>query len=168
MHADGFFVSLPGTLLQRLLRCLQVLVQELAHGNVRWEGNEVFLNRYGFREFLCTILARRAIDATPLPPARSLYPVTCLPSSVGAFTRAAPVAIGVLSGHEQPPSCSWSGYRWGSRWWSKPPYRLFPAGCFTCKRAVYGDPGTPQYINGISYWVPDPVAGRRVLEATVG
>src|SRR5215217_5947122 len=29
-------------------------------------------------------------------------------------------------------------------------------------------PGTPQYINGISYWVPDPVAGRRVVEATVG
>jgi len=29
-------------------------------------------------------------------------------------------------------------------------------------------PGTPQYINGISYWVPDPVAARRVVEATVG
>src|SRR5918995_6505572 len=27
-------------------------------------------------------------------------------------------------------------------------------------------PGTPQYINGISYWVPDPVAGERVMEAT--
>ena len=29
-------------------------------------------------------------------------------------------------------------------------------------------PGTPQYINGISYWVPDPVAGERVVVATVG
>jgi anionic cell wall polymer biosynthesis LytR-Cps2A-Psr (LCP) family protein len=28
-------------------------------------------------------------------------------------------------------------------------------------------PGTPQYINGISYWVPDPVAGERVVETTV-
>ncbi len=28
-------------------------------------------------------------------------------------------------------------------------------------------PGTPQYINGISYWVPDAGAGRRVVEATV-
>ena len=28
-------------------------------------------------------------------------------------------------------------------------------------------PGTPQYINGISYWVPDPVAGKRVVGATV-
>jgi polyisoprenyl-teichoic acid--peptidoglycan teichoic acid transferase len=28
-------------------------------------------------------------------------------------------------------------------------------------------PGTPQYINGNSYWVPDPVAGERVMEATV-
>ncbi|MDP8952594.1 MAG: LCP family protein [Actinomycetota bacterium] len=28
-------------------------------------------------------------------------------------------------------------------------------------------PGTPQYINGISYWVPDAVAGRRAVEATV-
>jgi hypothetical protein len=30
MHAHGFFVSLPGALLQRLLRRLQVLIQELA------------------------------------------------------------------------------------------------------------------------------------------
>jgi LCP family protein required for cell wall assembly len=28
-------------------------------------------------------------------------------------------------------------------------------------------PGSPQYINGISYWVPDPVAGKRVVEVTV-
>src|SRR5215213_9005147 len=168
MHTYGFFVSLPGTLLQRLLRRLQVLVQELTHDNARREGNEAFLSRYGFHEILCAILAGRAIDAAPLPPTRCLYPVTCLPSSVGAFTRSAPVAICVLSGHEQPPFCSRSGYRWGSRWWSKPLYRLFSACRFTCKRAVYGAPGTPQYINGISYWVPDPVAGRRVVEATVG
>src|SRR5215210_1053275 len=90
MHTYGFFVSLPGTLLQRLLRRLQVLVQELTHDNARREGNEVFLSRYGFHEILCTILARRAIDAAPLPPARCLYPVTCLPSSVGPFTRSAP------------------------------------------------------------------------------
>ena len=134
---------------------------------VRRDGNTVFPNRYGFCGLLCTILAGRAIDATPLPPARSLYPVTLFPSSVRAFTRAAPIPIRVLFGHEQPPSCSWSGYRWGSRWWSKPPYRLSPAGRFTCKSAGYRSPGTPQYINGISYWVPDPVAGERVVEATV-
>jgi polyisoprenyl-teichoic acid--peptidoglycan teichoic acid transferase len=29
-------------------------------------------------------------------------------------------------------------------------------------------PGSPQYIGGISYWVPDTVAGQRVVEATVG
>lgn len=29
-------------------------------------------------------------------------------------------------------------------------------------------PGTPQYINGISYWVPDKDAGRQVVEATIG
>ncbi len=29
-------------------------------------------------------------------------------------------------------------------------------------------PGAPQYINGISYWVPDKEAGQRVVEATVG
>lgn len=29
-------------------------------------------------------------------------------------------------------------------------------------------PGTPQYINGISYWVPDREAGRQVVEATIG
>ncbi len=28
-------------------------------------------------------------------------------------------------------------------------------------------PGTPQYINGISYWVPDTAAGKRVVDATV-
>lgn len=28
-------------------------------------------------------------------------------------------------------------------------------------------PGTPQYIGGISYWVPEPVAGQRVVAATV-
>src|SRR5215216_6862049 len=115
MHTYGFFVSLPGALLQRLLRRLQVLVQELTHGNAPRDRNEVFLSRYGFHEILCAILAGRAIDATPLPPARCLYPVTCLPSSVRAFTPAAPVAICVLFGHEQPPSCSRSGYRWGSR-----------------------------------------------------
>src|SRR5919112_686010 len=168
MHTDGFFVSLPGAPPQLLSSRLQVLLQELAHGDVGWDSNEVFLSRYGFRELLCAILAGGAIDATLLPPARCLYPVTCLPSSIRAFTRAAPVAIGVLSGHEQPPSCSWSGYRWGSRWWSKHLYRLFSACRFTCKRAVYREPGTPQYINGISYWVPDPVAGRRGGEAAVG
>jgi polyisoprenyl-teichoic acid--peptidoglycan teichoic acid transferase len=28
-------------------------------------------------------------------------------------------------------------------------------------------PGTPQYINGVSYWVPDTAAGQRVVETTV-
>lgn len=28
-------------------------------------------------------------------------------------------------------------------------------------------PGSPQYIDGISYWVPDRDAGRRVVEATI-
>jgi hypothetical protein len=28
-------------------------------------------------------------------------------------------------------------------------------------------PGSPQYIDGISYWVPDPVAEERVVKATV-
>jgi polyisoprenyl-teichoic acid--peptidoglycan teichoic acid transferase len=28
-------------------------------------------------------------------------------------------------------------------------------------------PGTPQYINGVSYWVPDAAAGRRVVAVTV-
>src|SRR5215213_2184900 len=133
MHTYGFFVSLPGTLLQRLPSSLQVLIQELTHGNAHRDRNEVFLSRYGFSELLCAILVGRAIDTTPLPPARCLYPVTCLPSSVRAFTRAAPVAICVLSGHEQPPSCSWSGYRWGSRWWSKHPYRLFPVAVLPAK-----------------------------------
>ncbi|MDQ4105823.1 MAG: LCP family protein [Actinomycetota bacterium] len=29
-------------------------------------------------------------------------------------------------------------------------------------------PGSPQYIDGISYWVPDRDAGQRVVEATIG
>ena len=29
-------------------------------------------------------------------------------------------------------------------------------------------PGTPQYIGGISYWVPDTTAGRQVVDTTVG
>jgi polyisoprenyl-teichoic acid--peptidoglycan teichoic acid transferase len=28
-------------------------------------------------------------------------------------------------------------------------------------------PGTPQYIDGISYWVPDTVAGQQVMDATI-
>lgn len=28
-------------------------------------------------------------------------------------------------------------------------------------------PGTPQYIDGVSYWVPDREAGRRVVDRTV-
>ena len=28
-------------------------------------------------------------------------------------------------------------------------------------------PGTPQHINGISYWVPDTLMGQRVVAATV-
>jgi len=28
-------------------------------------------------------------------------------------------------------------------------------------------PGTPQYINGVSYWVPDTATGQRVVEATI-
>ena len=28
-------------------------------------------------------------------------------------------------------------------------------------------PGTPQYINGVSYWVPDTVTGQRVVEQTI-
>ena len=28
-------------------------------------------------------------------------------------------------------------------------------------------PGTPQYINGISYWVPDPAAGEEAVEETI-
>ena len=34
------------------------------------------------------------------------------------------------------------------------------------KAEIY--PGTPQYISGISYWVPDIAAGQRVVEAAVG
>lgn len=29
-------------------------------------------------------------------------------------------------------------------------------------------PGTPQYINGISYWVPDTAAGEQVIRDTIG
>lgn len=29
-------------------------------------------------------------------------------------------------------------------------------------------PGTPEYINGVSYWVPDTATGERVVAATVG
>jgi polyisoprenyl-teichoic acid--peptidoglycan teichoic acid transferase len=29
-------------------------------------------------------------------------------------------------------------------------------------------PGFPQYVGGISYWVPNVNAGRQVVEATVG
>ncbi len=49
----------------------------------------------------------------------------------------------------------------------------FEAARFALRLALSGGsnaeiyPGTPQYINGISYWVLDPVAGERVVEATV-
>ena len=49
----------------------------------------------------------------------------------------------------------------------------FEAARFAVRLALSGSgnaeiyPGTPQYINGIFYWVPDPVAGERVVEATV-
>jgi len=29
-------------------------------------------------------------------------------------------------------------------------------------------PGSPQYINGVSYWVPDTATGQRVVEQTIG
>jgi hypothetical protein len=29
-------------------------------------------------------------------------------------------------------------------------------------------PGVPQYINGVSYWVPDREAGEEVVAVTVG
>jgi LCP family protein required for cell wall assembly len=29
-------------------------------------------------------------------------------------------------------------------------------------------PGAPQFINGVSYWVPDTTTGQRVVEATIG
>lgn len=29
-------------------------------------------------------------------------------------------------------------------------------------------PGTPQYIDGISYWVPDKDAGQKIVEAIIG
>ena len=50
----------------------------------------------------------------------------------------------------------------------------FEAARFTIRLAVLGGtsnselyPGTPQYINGVSYWVPDTATGQRVVEATV-
>jgi LCP family protein required for cell wall assembly len=51
----------------------------------------------------------------------------------------------------------------------------FEAARFAIQLAVFGGssnselyPGTPQYINGVSYWVPDNVAGQRVVEGTIG
>lgn len=51
----------------------------------------------------------------------------------------------------------------------------FEAARFAIRLAILGGasnselyPGTPQYIDGISYWVPDTVTGQRVVEATVG
>jgi polyisoprenyl-teichoic acid--peptidoglycan teichoic acid transferase len=48
------------------------------------------------------------------------------------------------------------------------------AACFAIRFGFSGGdaqaeiyPGTPQYIGGISYWVPDTVAGQRVVAATV-
>ena len=50
----------------------------------------------------------------------------------------------------------------------------FEAARFAVRLALSGGasnaelyPGTPQYINGVSYWVPDTVTGQRVVEATV-
>jgi LCP family protein required for cell wall assembly len=50
----------------------------------------------------------------------------------------------------------------------------FAASRFAIRFALLGGasnaelyPGTPQYINGISYWVPDTVTGQRVIEATI-
>jgi anionic cell wall polymer biosynthesis LytR-Cps2A-Psr (LCP) family protein len=50
----------------------------------------------------------------------------------------------------------------------------FAASRFAIRFALLGGasnaelyPGTPQYINGISYWVPDTVTGQRVVEATI-
>ena len=51
----------------------------------------------------------------------------------------------------------------------------FEAARFAIRLAVLGGtsnselyPGASQYINGVSYWVPDTVAGQRVVEATIG
>ncbi len=51
----------------------------------------------------------------------------------------------------------------------------FEAARFAIRLAVLGGtsnselyPGAPQHINGVSYWVPDTVAGQRVVEATIG
>jgi hypothetical protein len=51
----------------------------------------------------------------------------------------------------------------------------FEAPRFAIRLAVLGGtsnselyPGAPQYVNGVSYWVPDTVAGQRVVEATIG
>ena len=50
----------------------------------------------------------------------------------------------------------------------------FEAARFAIRLAILGGtsnselyPGTPQYINGISYWVPDTVAEQRVVEQTI-
>ena len=51
----------------------------------------------------------------------------------------------------------------------------FEAARFAIRLAILGGtsnselyPGSSQYINGVSYWVPDAVAGQRVVEATIG
>ncbi len=50
----------------------------------------------------------------------------------------------------------------------------FEAARFAVRFALLGGasnaelyPGIPQYINGVSYWVPDTATGQRVVEATV-
>ena len=50
----------------------------------------------------------------------------------------------------------------------------FEAARFAVRFALLGGasnaelyPGAPQYINGVSYWVPDTATGQRVVEATV-
>lgn len=51
----------------------------------------------------------------------------------------------------------------------------FEAARFVVQRGLWGAggtvetyPGVPQYINGVSYWVPDREAGERVVEETIG
>jgi len=50
----------------------------------------------------------------------------------------------------------------------------FEAARFAIRLALSGGasnaelyPGVPQYINGVSYWVPDTVTGQRVVEQTI-
>jgi hypothetical protein len=50
----------------------------------------------------------------------------------------------------------------------------FEAARFAIRLAVLGGtsnselyPGAPEYIDGVSYWVPDTVAGQRVVEQTI-